>query len=91
MMDFEWDNVKARENLKKHGISFDEATQVFADPNILELDDDGIYDEYRQVAIGMVEDELMYVIFTMRGEVCRLISARGAEPHEKRWYHEVPS
>jgi uncharacterized protein len=91
MMDFEWDDRKARENFRKHGISFDEATQVFADPNILELDDDGIYDEYRQVAIGMVEDQLMYVIFTMRGDTCRIISARGAEPDEKRWYHEVPS
>jgi uncharacterized DUF497 family protein len=39
--------------------------------------------------IGLVDDRMLFVTYTMRGDVVRIISARGAEPHEKRKYHEV--
>ncbi len=59
------------------------------DPFALEwLDDRDDYGEARYVIIGMVEERLLYVAYTMRGETIRLISARGAEPHERRQYHE---
>ncbi|HZK99563.1 MAG TPA: BrnT family toxin [Caulobacteraceae bacterium] len=44
--------------------------------------------EDRYAIIGMAEGRLLYVAFTMRGERTRIISARGAEPHERRQYHE---
>ncbi len=88
MMDFEWDDVKARANQKKHKVAFDRAMRVFLDPAIYDLEDDDIYDEDRLVAIGMVDHQLLVVIYTMRGTTCRIISARRAEPHEKIWYNE---
>ena len=65
---------------------------MFKDPFAVEwLDDREPYGEDRFVIIGMVEDRLLYVAYTMRGDVIRIISARGAEPYEKRRYHEENS
>ena len=62
---------------------------VFKDPFAIEwLDDREDYGEDRYVIIGMVDSRLLYVTYTMRGEAIRIISARGAEPHERRQYHE---
>jgi uncharacterized DUF497 family protein len=44
---------------------------------------------YLSNAIGLVEGRMLFVSYTMRGDVIRIISARGAEPHEKRRYHEI--
>ena len=73
-MDFEWDDRKAREKLKKHKVAFDRAMRVFLDPAIYDLEDDDIYDEDRLVAIGMVDHQILVVIYTMRGATCRIIS-----------------
>lgn len=88
-MDFEWDTAKARANVKKHRIAFEMASRVFLDPAVLDRDDDSDRTEQRYNAIGMVDGLLLYVVYTMRGDKCRIISARGAEPNEKRLYHEV--
>ncbi len=86
---FEWDPVKAAQNEADHGITFEMAKDVFKDPFGLEwLDDRENYDEDRYVAIGMVENHLLYVAYTLRGETVRIISTRGAEPYERRKYHE---
>ena len=53
------------------------------------LDDREDYGEDRYVIIGMVSNRLLFVAYTMRGEAIRIISARGAEPHERRQYHEA--
>ncbi len=53
------------------------------------LDDRDADDELRFNAIGMVGGRMLFVTYTIRGPVIRIISARGAEPHEKRKYHEV--
>lgn len=45
--------------------------------------------ELRFNAIGLVDDRMLFVTYTMRGDRVRIISARGAEPHEKRKYHEI--
>jgi uncharacterized DUF497 family protein len=83
---FEWDYEKARRNINQHGVSFDAATNVFADPFAINWFDDRFdYGEDRYAIIGMVGGRLIVVD---RGEVIRIISARGAEPHERRRYYE---
>ena len=88
-MDFEWDSVKERSNRKKHGVSFRTAAKVFLDPHVIEFDDRDVAGEPRFSAIGLVDGRMLFVVYTMRGDVVRIISARGAEPHEKRKYHEI--
>jgi uncharacterized DUF497 family protein len=83
--DFEWDDNKAAENYAKHGISFEAAVGVFEDAFAIERLDDG---EDRYSILGMVDARLLYVAYTVRDGVIRIISARGAEPYEKRQYHE---
>ena len=61
----------------------------FLDPFALEwLDDREPYGEERYVILGLVDNRLLYVAHTLRGDKIRIISARGAEPHERRQYHE---
>jgi uncharacterized protein len=90
--EFEWDDLKAAENIRDHDVTFDTAKEVFSDPFALDwLDDSENYDEDRYARIGMAQDRLLYVAYTMRGERKRIISARGAEPYERRRYHEENS
>jgi uncharacterized protein len=89
---FQWDNTKAAENFAKHGVSFESARAVFADPFAIEqIDDRENYGEERLTIIGMAAARLLFVAFTMREDVIRIISARAAEPFEKREYHEQNS
>jgi uncharacterized protein len=86
---FEWDDIKAATNYAAHGIRFEDAQDVFEDPFAIEqVDDREDYGEERFTIIGMVDNRLLFVAYTMRGENIRIISARGAEPHERRSYHE---
>jgi uncharacterized DUF497 family protein len=87
--EFDWDDAKAAQNLADHGVSFEAAKQVFKDPFATErVDDREDYGEDRYVVIGMVDDRVLCVTYTLRNGQIRIISARGAEPHEKRRYHE---
>lgn len=86
-MKFDWDEAKERTNIAKHGLSFQTATLVFLDPYLLDFEDLGLYDESRWNAIGMVDGRVLFVTYTERGDRIRIISARGAEPHERRRYH----
>ena len=87
--DFEWDEAKAASNDAKHGVMFDAARNVFGDPFAVELiDDRQDYGEDRYVLVGMASGRLLTVVYTVRGETIRIISARGAEPCEQRAYHE---
>jgi hypothetical protein len=88
-MNFEWDSSKKRVNLRKHGIDFRIAARVFLDPHMIEFDDLHASGELRFNAIGLVDNRMLFVTYTMRGDTVRIISARGAEPHEKRKYHEI--
>jgi uncharacterized protein len=88
-MDFEWDEVKNRSNLAKHGISFEEAARVFAGPRFSEVDDRHAYGETRFRAYGMVEGRLLCVVHTMRGERVRIISARRANRAERRTHRQI--
>ena len=81
--------AKAARNEADHGVTFEVATLVFGDPFALEwLDDREDYGEDRFVIIGTVDGRLLVVAYTMRDDVYRIISARGAEPYERRQYHE---
>jgi uncharacterized protein len=88
-MEFRWDDAKERINRKKHDIDFRAASKVFLDPYLIEFEDRDVDDEQRFNAIGMAEGRLLFVTYTIRGTVIRIISARRAEPYEKRKYHEI--
>jgi len=89
---FQWDEDKAASNYAKHGVRFEAARGVFRDPfAIEEMDDRENYGEERFILIGMASARLLTVVYTMRGETIRIISARGAEPYEHRQYHEQNS
>ena len=73
-MKFEWHNAKNDENMRKHGIDFDWARRVFDDPYVIEYDDDYPY-EARVNAVGIIDGSMVHVTYTMRGDICRIISA----------------
>jgi uncharacterized DUF497 family protein len=86
---FQWDDAKAASNRAKHSVSFEKARLVFDDVfSIGWLDNSEDYGEDRFVILDMAEGRLLYVVYTMRGESARVISARGAQPNEQRRYHE---
>ena len=84
---FEWDERKNRLNLAKHGIDFDDASEVFYGPIVLRQSDRN--NEERWIAIGSLEDRLITVVFTRRADVIRIISARRARKNEEREYRNA--
>jgi len=87
---FEWDEDKATANLKKHGVGFDEATTVFADPFSATItDSDHSAGEQRYVDIGTSErGRVLIVVYTERSTSIRIISCRKATPAERKVYEE---
>jgi hypothetical protein len=88
---FEWDKSKAASNLRKHGVSFEEATSVFRDPLALIFDDaDHSEDEDREIIIGKsLLKRLLLVCFVERAKnLIRIISARKATRRERKDYEE---
>ena len=85
-MQFEWDPKKAKQNIRKHGISFDEAVTVFYDPLSATFDDpDHSLEEQRYITIGLSsQNHLLLVAHAERGEPIRIISARPATAHERK-------
>ncbi len=87
-MDFEWDDAKAASNLRKHGVSFTAAVHVFDDPVRIEwFDDREDYGEERYCTIAEVQGVILFVVYTMRGDRTRIISARRASREERDGYH----
>lgn len=87
---FEWDDDKARANLKKHNVTFQEATTVFADVLARIFDDEAhSVDEHREIIIGhSVGNRLLLVCFTERADGVRIFSARLATRKERKDYEE---
>ena len=86
-MKIEFDSRKAATNLKKHGIHFDEAASCLLDPNALAYEDNDAIGENRWVLLGMSQQaRLLVVIYTVRGEAIRLISARKPTTTEANSY-----
>jgi len=85
---FEWDDEKASENLTKHGVSFSEASTVFADP-LSRTIVDPLHSEAEERFIVVGESGLQHtlvVVHTYRGDVIRIISARRATSSERKDY-----
>jgi len=89
MDDFEWDQRKNAANIEKHGVSFETAARIFDDPTLETVDDRYDYGETRIAALGLVETTVLYVVYTIRGDTCRIISARKASRHERRAYSKL--
>jgi len=86
-MEIEFDPNKASSNLIKHGISFDEASTTLLDPLALVREDPDAEGENRWVLIGMSNQaRLLTVVYTLRNECIRLISARKATKTEAKIY-----
>jgi len=87
---FEWDESKANENLKKHGVSFDEAKTVFNDPFSVTIDDpDHSIEENRYVDIGLSsKSRLIVVSYIERNGRIRIISSRKATRRERKDYEK---
>lgn len=88
MLIFEWDLKKAKTNMGKHGVSFEEASTAFKDPLSLTINDPlHSSDEKRLVLIGMsYNNRILVVIHTERGDNVRVISARKATKKERKYY-----
>ena len=89
-LEFEWDDDKAKSNRKKHGVSFEEAASVFADPLAAIFDDKAhSVDEQREIIVGQSASiRLLLVSFTEREGAIRIISAREATKRERKDYEE---
>lgn len=89
---FEWDSAKARSNLEKHGVSFDEACTVFDDPLSQTIyDPDHSAEESRFITMGMSRSgSLLVVCHCDRAAAIRIFSSRHAEPTERRRYESDP-
>jgi uncharacterized protein len=84
---FEWDEVKSNANLTKHGISFEDASEIFYEPVVVK--ESSRNNEERWIAIGKSHDQIVTVIFTRRDDLIRIISARRPRPNEKRAYRNA--
>ena len=87
---FDWNSAKAELNLQKHHISFEEACTVFNDPLFLTfLDVEHSDDEERYITLGLsIRNRLLLIAHTDTEDNIRLISARKATKHERRFYEE---
>lgn len=84
-MKFGWDPAKNEQNLKIHGVDFEDAKEVFApgNPGLDKEDERDDYREERRIRLGFVQDIPMHVVYTVRGQVIWIISARMAERTEE--------
>jgi len=90
MVDFEWDHAKAESNLKKHGVSFEEARSVFYDDLAVQFFDESLGEETRFILLGRSNlSRVLVVVHCERGEndeILRIISARKATRTERNFY-----
>jgi uncharacterized DUF497 family protein len=86
---FEWDQAKAVENQRKHGVSFDEATEAFGDPLALNMPDPNHAAREERFLVLSQSGRLLVVSYAERGVRTRLISARLASRSERQRYEET--
>lgn len=84
--EFEWDPAKRVANLLKHGIDFVGAVGIFTGDVLEVVDLRREYGEVRRIAIGMVRNEVLTVVYTPRGPARRIISARRSSTRERQAY-----
>ncbi|MDM3858726.1 MAG: BrnT family toxin [Aphanizomenon gracile PMC644.10] len=90
LMELEWDEHKNQQNQKKHGLSFEEAQEIFQGIVFTSIDERFDYDEeIREITIGAIQGIILVTVaHTQRNGKIRLISARKATPKERRQYYE---
>ncbi|MFH7244275.1 MAG: BrnT family toxin [Spirulina sp.] len=87
-MVYQWDSAKAAANLRKHGVDFADAVSVFSDDLAITIPDER-FDEDRFVTMGLdALGRVLVVVYTLRGNAIRVISARKATRPERRQYEE---
>ena len=87
MFEFEWDTEKEQDNYRLHGVKFEDATRIFFDLRRMErYDKDSSVGEERWQTLGIFEN-VLFVVYTERGSITRIISARKAESFERRIYY----
>jgi len=89
-MKFDWDPSKAKRNLAKHGVSFEEAATAFEDPLYVDFfDPEHSQEENRYIRVGSSNQKrILVVAYSEREEQTRIISARPATKHERQAYEE---
>ena len=88
-MEFEWDEEKIGSNREKHKIGFEAAINIWRGPVFERADDRFDYGEERVVAFGETDGRVLAVVYVLRGDTCRIISARRATRNEARAYREA--
>ncbi|MBK9006547.1 MAG: hypothetical protein CNIPEHKO_02357 [Anaerolineales bacterium] len=84
---FEWDSQKAAVNLRKHDVSFELACETFFDPFVCYLDDEIVGSELRERIVGLTTNWiLLYVVYVMRDDRIRIVSARSVTKTEREIY-----
>jgi len=84
---FEWDSQKAATNLRKHKVRFELACEAFFDPFVCYLDEEIVGSELRERLVGLTTTWLLlYIVYAMRGNVIRIISARMVTKAEREVY-----
>jgi uncharacterized protein len=87
---FEWDDEKNKENIRKHGLDFTDAWQIFDAPMLAALDTKEEYGEDRFIGIGFLKNFVVVVVYTEpEEETIRLISLRKALKHERKQFEEA--
>ena len=87
-LEFEWDEEKYAVNLRKHGVKFEEAAEVFFDPEN-QFGDASVNNEFREYVIGYsLSRRILLVVFVERSLLMRIISARQATSQERKEYEE---
>ena len=81
---FEWDEAKSRRNLNERGFGFEYAARIFSGSTLEKPDNRREYGEVRIQAIGRVIDDILFVVYTDRGDARHIISARLASRKECR-------
>lgn len=88
-MSFDWDPAKNAENIRKHGIRFEDAQKIFDGPVLTRIDNRNNYGEVREISLGLFNGLVMLtVVHTDREGVTRLISARKASREERKYYEK---
>ncbi|MXX38945.1 MAG: BrnT family toxin [Gemmatimonadetes bacterium] len=86
---FQWDEDKAQSNVQKHGITFEEAAEVFFDP-FRQTGDASTDNEQRDFILGYSSRQrILWVVYVERDKWTRIISARRATRHERKSYEDA--
>lgn len=87
-MQFNWDKLKRKANLAKHGIDFNDAARIFAGPLVLFEDDRADYNEQRMIAMGLLDSLVVIVVHVESDRTIRIISIRKADKYETNLYYQ---